>query len=103
VAIQSTSALNAYLTTASTAPVSAGTPESTTSADEGTQAQGSASAGLSQEPGRSSVSVATLAQGDTDQAANASSTVQPSLPALYGRNARSVAGGMRAGSISLIA
>jgi hypothetical protein len=47
--------------------------------------------------------VATLAQGDTDQAANASSTVQPSLPALYGRNARSVAGGMRAGSISLIA
>ena len=102
-AIQSTSALNAYLTTASTAPVSAGAAESTTSADEGRQAQGGASAGLSQEPGLSSASVATPAQGETDEASDASSTVVPSLPALYGRNARSVAGGMRAGSISLIA
>ena len=100
-AIQSTSALNAYLTAASVPPANAGNAESATSAGEGTETQ--AGAGLGQNQLVSTAAVAGPAQSETGEAPEDSSTAEPSLPALYGRNARSVFGGMRAGSISLIA
>lgn len=87
------------MTASSLAPVNGGTAES----GEGTQTQESASAGLGQEQAVSTTAVVKPSQDETHEAPDASSGVEPSLPAVYGRNARSVAGGMRAGSISLIA
>jgi hypothetical protein len=103
VAIQSATALNAYLNAAPAAPLDAGISAPQTSSEEGTPAQGSASDRLGTEQRSSSRAVTEPGQDATDEAHDASSRAQAGLPALYGRNARSVAGGMRAGSISLIA
>jgi hypothetical protein len=100
VAIQSTSALNAYLNAASSAPVDAGVASPTTS-DDGALAQRTTASGAEQAVPRDTVDQA--AQEELDQTPDVASSAAASLPALYGRNARSVGGGMPARSISLLA
>jgi hypothetical protein len=103
VAIQSTSALNAYLTSASAAPLDAGIPTSATP-DQGALAEGSSSADLGKHPGVSTEAAAKPSEDEIDDSpAGAPSTLAASLPALYGRNARSVAARSVGGSISLLA
>ena len=97
-AIQSATALNAYLTSVSSGAVDAGISSATS--DEGTVAQGSPASVSRQEQAGSREPVTEPAQEETDETP---ATMHAALPALYGRNARSVAGGMRAGSISMIA
>jgi len=69
-------------------------------ADEGAVAQGSPTLVARQEQAGPSepLTEPTPVQNDETPA-----TVRAALPALYGRNARSVAGGMRASTISMIA
>lgn len=97
-AIQSATALNAYLTSVSSGVVDAGISSATS--DEGTVAQGSPASVSRQEQAGSREPVTQPAQEETDETP---ATMQAALPALYGRNARSVAGGSRAGSVSMIA
>jgi hypothetical protein len=97
-AIQSATALNAYLTSVSPGAVDAGVSSATS--DEGTVAQGSPASVSRQEQAGSREPATEPAQEDTDETP---ATMQAALPAVYGRNARSVAGGMRASSISMIA
>jgi hypothetical protein len=96
--IQSATALNAYLTSVSSGALDAGI--SSASSDEGAVAQGSPATVARQERAESHEPVTEPTQEETDETA---ATMQAAPPALYGRNARSVAGGMRASSISLIA
>jgi len=111
VAIQSTSALNAYATAASSAPLRA-----ESNAGEGALAQGGAGAGRAQNgrpaPGaRANAAEAAEAakvvenvDGQADETSgDEASSAQTAVPALYGSNARSVAGGMPAGSVSFYA
>ncbi len=97
-AIQSATALNAYLTSASSGAVDAGISSATS--NQGTVAQGSPASVSRQEQAGSREPVTEPAQEETDETP---ATIHAALPALYGRNARSVAGGMRAGSISMMA
>jgi hypothetical protein len=104
VPIQSASALNAYLTAATPLQVNSEIAGSSTAAGEGAQAQGRAGAGLSQEQSVSTAAaVAKPAENETDEASGDASSTQASLPAMYGRNARSVVAGMAGGSLSLFA
>jgi hypothetical protein len=97
-AIQSATALNAYLTSVSSGAVDAGI--SSASADGGAVTQRGPASVSREEQAGSREPVTGPAQEDTDEMP---ATMQAALPALYGRNARSVAGGMRAGSVSMIA
>jgi hypothetical protein len=96
-AIQSATALNAYLTSVSSGGVDAGI--SSASSDEGTVAQGSPAAVARPAQAGSREALTEPSPEETDETPT---TMQAALPALYGRNARSVAGGMRPSSISLI-
>lgn len=93
--IQSASALGAYLTASSTAPVSDGI----STLDEGALAQRRAAAERS--PASDMAVRTTLQDAEAAPADGAPSTGGP-MPALYGSNARSVAGSV-ARSISLLA
>jgi hypothetical protein len=97
-AIQSATALNAYLTSVSSGAVDAGI--SSASSDERTVAQGNPASVSRPEQAGPPEPVTEAAQDETYETP---ATKQAALPALYGRNARSVAGGMRASSISMIA
>jgi hypothetical protein len=98
-AIQSATALNAYLTSVSSGAVDAGL-SAPADADEGTVAQGSSASTARQEQAAPREPLTEPTPEETDETP---ATMQAALPALYGRNARSVAGGMRGGSISMIA
>jgi hypothetical protein len=102
VAIQSTSALNAYLTSASSAPL---TPES--SVGEGALAQAGASAGRTNErrvaPRGPAETVEDVESQTDGTPADDASSVQTALSVMYGSNARSVAAGTAAGSVSYYA
>jgi hypothetical protein len=96
--IQSATALNAYLTSVSSGAVDAGVSSATSGED--TIAQGGpASVSRPEQPG----SREPASESPGEETEETSVTTQVGLPALYGRNARSVAGGMHARSISLIA
>ncbi len=94
--IQSATALNACLTSVSSGAVDPGS-SSATPPDQGTVEQAAVSR---REQAGSREPVTEPAQEETEETP---ATTQAALPALYGRNAKSVAGGMRAGSISMIA
>ena len=96
--IQSATALNAYLTSVSSRAVDAGLSSATS--DEGTVAQGSPASVSRPEQAGSREPVTEPAQEETGET---TATTQVALPSLYGRNAKSVAGGMRTGSVSMIA
>jgi hypothetical protein len=102
VAIQSASPLNAYLSAASSAPL---TPES--NVGEGALAQGGASAGRAQERRAAREAPAETvenAESQTDETSDdGASSVQIAVSAMYGSNARSVAARMAATSVSFYA
>jgi hypothetical protein len=97
-AIQSATALNAYLTSVSSGAIDAGI--SSASADERAVAQGSPASVSRPEQPASCEPVTEPAQVETEETP---ATTHAALPALYGRNARSVAGGVRASSVSMTA
>jgi hypothetical protein len=112
VAIQSASALNAYVTAASSAPVSAANTGAADSAAEGGTAPDASSAGLNGKPRLAQTAApqpaqdqaASQAQGEADETTGeAPAGAQSKLSAMYGNNARSVAAGMPRASISLLA
>jgi len=91
VAIQSASALSAYLTADSSASIGAGIPERPT---PGTPAPAGA--------GEGKVGAVDREQEQAPEDGGPPS-VETALPPLYGSNARSVAAGMRTASLSLFA
>ncbi|HTX13421.1 MAG TPA: hypothetical protein VME22_32690 [Solirubrobacteraceae bacterium] len=104
-AIQSATALNAYLTSVSSGQSDAGISSATTP-DEGAVAQGSDTAASRQEQARSQDAAAQPASEELGEAPGGEpAAVAAALPALYGRNARSVMAGLGpgGGSISLLA
>jgi hypothetical protein len=96
--IQSATALNAYLTSVSSGAVDAGVSSATS--DRDTVAEGGPASVSRPEQAGSREPVTESPQEETEETP---ATMQVALPALYGRNAKSVAGGMRAGSISMVA
>jgi hypothetical protein len=101
-AIQSATALNAYLSAASSGPVDAGISSASTP-DQGAVGQ---PAVARQELTPAQDAATQPAAEETDEAPGGTlAAIAASLPALYGRNARSVAAGAGTGarSISLLA
>jgi hypothetical protein len=92
-AIQSASALNAYLTAGSSASVGAGIPEALTPGTPSPTSAGAERIGV------------TDREREQEQAPDdgGNPNIGGPLPPIYGSNARSMAGGMRASTISLLA